>query len=94
MSKDCNDLLEEAKNSPKNFAFKDLCALAECWGYEFSRQKSSHCIYVHKEFPNPPEKYQIMNFQPKKNKGQAKPYQVRQLLKAIDYFRGEHPDLV
>jgi hypothetical protein len=33
-----------------------------------------------------------MNFQ--EEGGQAKPYQVRQLLEAIDYYRENYPDLV
>jgi hypothetical protein len=96
MSK-CVDLLEEARESPKNFDFDDLCYLAECWGFEFQRQNGSHHLYKQEEFPYPDtqvtrKKFGRMNFQ--ERGGQAKPYQVRQLLDAIDYYLDNFPDQV
>lgn len=77
----CAKLLEKAKNSPNNLRFGELCSLAECHGWGFTRQdRTSHSIYV-----NPlltPESGRRMNFQ--NCKGKAKPNQVRQLLVAIE----------
>lgn len=71
-------LFESAKNSAKNFKFNDLIKLAEYYGFVFKRQKGSHTMMKHKK-----EKI-FMNFQDKN--GEAKPYQVKQLLDAIDEF--------
>lgn len=78
MSK-CDKLLEKAKNSTNNFSFSDVCDLAECYGYEFERQSGSHNIY--KNSRSDFTQFQFMNFQ--NFKGKAKPYQIRQLLRAI-----------
>ena len=69
-------LLAEAQESPANFRFNDLISLAKMFGFEERRQKGSHIIMVN------PVHGLFMNFQ--NQKGKAKPYQVRQLLKAID----------
>ncbi len=69
-------LLERAKTSAKNYKFNDLIKLAECHGFELKRQKGSHVIMFH------PGKSIFMNFQDRK--GEAKPYQVKQLLEAIE----------
>lgn len=68
-------LFESAKNSAKNYKFKDLIKLAEYHGFIFKRQKGSHIMMKH------PDKSIFMNFQ--ERNGKAKPYQVKQLLKAI-----------
>ncbi|MCB9764478.1 MAG: type II toxin-antitoxin system HicA family toxin [Alphaproteobacteria bacterium] len=73
-------LLNAARRSPRNLRFTDLCALAEAAGFAFKRQSGSHRIYVH---PNP--QVPPMNFQ--ERDGKAKPYQVKQLLFAIEEHR-------
>lgn len=78
MSK-CDKLLEKAKYSPNNFSFTEICQLAECFGFEFQRQSGSHIIYEHPLLKI--EQNRMMNFQ--NFKGKAKPYQVKQLIKAI-----------
>jgi len=70
-------LYQKAVNSPKNFRFNELTSLAESVGLEFKRQKGSHKIYVL------PGTREIFNCQPDKN-GQAKQYQVTDLLDIID----------
>ena len=81
----CDKLLEKAKNSPNNFSFTEICKLAECYGFVFQRQSSSHVIF---ENPNLNiEQNRIMNFQD--FKGKAKPYQVKQLLRAIFILENE-----
>ena len=71
-------LLESAKSSAKNFKFNDLIKLAEAHGFVFKRQKGSHVMMKHKV------ESIFMNFQDKN--GKAKPYQVKQLLEAIDEY--------
>lgn len=60
--------------------------------YEFKRQRGSHQIYKQEEFPGMPRDLAMMNFQ--SAGGQAKHYQVEQLLRAIEYIRENYPDLV
>lgn len=71
----CVELLEYARNNPRGLRFAELCSLAECHGWVEVRRKGSHIIYKRPGYP-------LMNFQ--SENGGAKPYQVRQLLRAID----------
>jgi len=73
----CKKRLEEARANITSLRFGNLCALAECFGWVFIRQSGSHRMY--KRSGNTI----LMNFQEDRN-GRAKPYQVRQLLAAID----------
>lgn len=87
---DCSDLEEEARRSAANFDFGDLLELADCWGFRLKRTRGSHYILTQEVYPQPSrqeirKKFGFMNFQ--EDDGQAKPYQVKQLLKAIDYYR-------
>jgi hypothetical protein len=72
----CLKLLEQARNSPSNLRFTELCQLAECHGFVLARQSSSHRLYKY------PRRIGIMNFQ--SDSGKAKAYQVKQLLVAIE----------
>jgi len=82
MSK-CDKLLEKARNSARNLSFPDVCYLAECHGFEYKRTTVSHFIYEH---PNLlAEQNRNLNFQ--NVNGKAMPYQVRQLLAAIEYLQ-------
>ena len=74
----CNKLETKARRSPKNFPFESICKLAECNGFILDRQSGSHMIYEHPAYPDV-----RMNFQ-KGRSGNAKPYQIRQLLAFID----------
>ena len=76
----CAKLLDKAVNSPENLRFADLCALAECYGWVFQRQRGSHRIYMHPGLRS--RSGSMMNFQSRQ--GNAKPTQVRQLLAAIE----------
>jgi hypothetical protein len=81
----CDKLLAKANDSPNNFSFTEICQLAECFGFEFQRQSGSHVIYEHPLLTI--EQNRLMNFQ--NFNGKAKPYQVKQLLKAISFLRNE-----
>lgn len=61
-----------------NVAFADLCGLAEALGFELRRVSGSHHVFTHPEIP------QLINLQ--SLHGQAKPYQVRQLLKLVERY--------
>jgi len=71
-------LLNKARSSAANVRFNDLLKLAELCGFEKKRQKGSHVIMKHKNYDI------FMNFQD--YHGDAKPYQVRQLLQEIDDY--------
>ena len=55
--------------------FRDLLRLLEALGFELVRTRGSHHIYGHPAAPG------LLNFQ--EVGGQAKPYQIRQLLRTI-----------
>jgi hypothetical protein len=76
----CSKLYESAQDSANNFRFSDLCKLAECYDFKFIRQQGSHHLFVHPTLPKELGGHQ--NFQ--NRNGKAVPYQVKQLLKAID----------
>ena len=73
---DCKRLLRRARQAPESIRFDEICRLAECHGFERARQKSTHVLYKRAGC------MRVMNFQ--NVNGMAKPYQVRQLLRAID----------
>jgi hypothetical protein len=73
------DLYEKARRKPAGLRFSDACALAEGVGFRLDRVKGSHHIFVHDRLKL------LMNFQ--KVKGEAKAYQVRQLLGCIEEFQ-------
>ena len=72
----CMKRLNEARENIQGLRYANLCALAECFGWMFVRQSGSHALYKRKGSTL------LMNFQ--EDRGKAKPYQVRQLLAAID----------
>ncbi len=60
-----------------NWSFGDACQLARFCGWEHTRTSGSHHIFTHakKEVPS-------LNLQ--NQKGQAKPYQMRQMKEQIE----------
>jgi len=76
------DLLEDMRHSPANVRFSDLCKVCD-EHFGKSRQKgTSHRIYKMPWRGDP--RVNIQNFKEK-----AKPYQVRQVLKATDRLKEE-----
>ncbi|NNL69477.1 MAG: type II toxin-antitoxin system HicA family toxin [Acidimicrobiia bacterium] len=65
--------LQEAENA--NVRFSDLVRLMEACGFELKRTRGSHHVFAH------PELTVILNLQ--EVRGQAKPYQVRQVARTI-----------
>ena len=62
-----------------NFAFPDLVRLLEHLGFSCDRTSGSHQIFVHPDIPTP---VNIQNV-----KGQAKPYQLRQIRAIIQKYK-------
>ena len=71
-------ILQKALASPNNLRFAEARALAEGYGFKLSRVKGSHHIFVH------PEIQELVNLQ--EVSGQAKAYQVKQLLQLIERY--------
>jgi predicted RNA binding protein YcfA (HicA-like mRNA interferase family) len=78
----CDKLLAKARRAPNGLTFRELCALADCYGFELRRIAGSHRAYQRPGLARP------LSFQPVGK--MARGYQVRQLVKAID--EGEEPD--
>jgi hypothetical protein len=72
----CRLLLERARDNPEGLRFAELYRLAECFGWEYARQRGSHRLYKRAGAKA------LMNFQ--NVNGAANGYQVRQLLTAIE----------
>ena len=73
----CERLLRKALNNPGGLRFTELCRLAECYGFRKApRHRGSHVVY------KKPGYEQVLSFQ--NNKGEAKAYQVRELLGALE----------
>lgn len=80
-------LLARLARSQTGVRFADLVRLAEALGFVHHRTAGSHRIYIHARFPDA-----MLNLQP--DRGQAKPYQIKQLLKLVEEYnlRLDEPD--
>ena len=67
-----------ARGSVANVAFGDLCSLVEVLGFELRRVSGSHHVFTHPAIP------QLINLQ--SVHGQAKPYQIRQLMRLVERY--------
>jgi len=61
-----------------NVSFADLIDLVEGFGFRLQRVSASHHIFVH---PDVPELVNRQNV-----RGEAKPYQIRQLLRLVERY--------
>ena len=62
----------------QNVAFGEFIALVEALGFRLERVRGSHRSYLHPAVPRP--------FPVQPDKGKAKPYQVRQLLRVLEDY--------
>ena len=62
----------------QNVSFGDFCRLVEALGFSTIRTTGSHRIYGH---PGIPELVNVQDFA-----GDAKPYQIRQVLRLIERY--------
>jgi hypothetical protein len=67
-----------AGGAVNNVAFSDLIDLVQAMGFREVRTSSSHHIFAHIEIPR------LLNLQDVR--GEAKPYQVRQLMRIIERY--------
>jgi predicted RNA binding protein YcfA (HicA-like mRNA interferase family) len=67
-----------ARGETANVAFGDLCGLAEQLGFELRRVSGSHHVFGHTEIQ------ELVNLQ--SVRGQAKPYQLRQLMRLVERY--------
>jgi len=72
------EILEQARRSPANVRYQDLCKLVEALGYVKRRQVGSHRVFTHPGQPELP----MVNIQA--DGATAKPHQVRPILRLID----------
>jgi len=61
-----------------NVDFDDFVRLVEAFGFQLDRVTGSHRHYSREDLP------QVLNLQP--HRGQAKPYQIRQLLSLVERY--------
>ena len=79
MSKSPSEIIEKMQNNPKGIGYSELCKVCDHF-FGAPRQKgSSHRVYK-MPWPGDPR----VNIQD--DKGKAKPYQVRQVLLALEKF--------
>jgi hypothetical protein len=77
-------ILDRMYQSPKNIGFSDLCSLCDRFFGAPRQSGSSHKVYKTPWLGDP--RVNIQN-----DKGMAKAYQVKQVLKAIERLQYENP---
>ena len=78
-----NDILATMERNPSSIRFNDLCKVCDHYFGESRQRGSSHRVYK-----TPWQGDPRVNIQNKK--GKAKPYQVKQVLRAIEKLRVEN----
>ncbi len=63
----------------RNVAFRDLSRLLRALGFELVRMSGSHHVFHHSDI------HETLVLQPAKS-GDAKPYQLRQLLRLVEQY--------
>ena len=64
-----------------NVAFSDMVNLTEGFGFHLMRVSGSHHVFIHPDIP------ELINLQ--SVRGEAKPYQIRQLLRLVERYNIE-----
>lgn len=76
------DIVQDMRKNPKGVRFKDLCRVCDHYFGQARQNRSSHRIYRMPWAGDP--RVNIQN-----DKGMAKAYQVKQVLKAIERLQDE-----
>lgn len=71
-------VLKKILAGSRNIRFTDMVTLVESYGFHLARISGRHHIFVHPEIP------ELVNLQD--IGGQAKPYQIRQLLRLVERY--------
>ena len=77
------EILHRLRSNPKGVRFADLAGICDRFFGEPRQQGSSHRVY-RMPWPGDP-RVNIQN-----NRGMAKPYQVRQVIRAIERLEGSN----
>ena len=77
------DILTHMRRNPRGIRFNDLCKVCDHYFGESRQKGSSHRVYKTPWQGDP--RVNIQN-----DKGKAKAYQVRQVLKAINRLESQH----
>ncbi len=77
------DIIAQMRRSPKGIRFNDLCKVCDQYFGEPRQAGSSHKVYKTPWQGDP--RVNVQN-----SKGKAKPYQVRQVLQAIDRLEAQN----
>ncbi|MFH1370454.1 MAG: toxin HicA [Planctomycetota bacterium] len=80
---DINVILAQMRNNPKGIRFNDLCRVCDHYFGEPRQRGTSHRIYRMPWQGDP--RVNIQN-----DKGMAKTYQIKQVLKAIERLQNEN----
>ena len=72
-------IYEKLLAGSRNVRFEALCKVAKAFGYRLDRTRGSHHIFEHPSATRP------LNLQ--NDRGQAKPYQIRQFLRDVEEFQ-------
>ncbi len=76
---DARKLLDRIRRGAvKNIRFHDLVQLLQELGFRLQRSRGSHRVYVHPQIPR------VLSLQP--DRGEAKPYQVIQVLRLLEAY--------
>ena len=78
-----SELIAKMQRNPKSVSFQDLCRVCDHYFGEARQKSSSHRIYKTPWQGDP--RVNIQN-----DKGMAKAYQVRQVLKAIEHLEEQN----
>ena len=70
-----------AEGALHNVRFADIADLVEGFGFQLQRVSGSHHIFSHPDIP------ELLNIQ--SVTGEAKPYQIRQLLRLVELYNLE-----
>ena len=77
-------LLQKLLSGSTNIRFSEAVSCAEMFGFRLDRITGSHHIFLH---PDVPELLNLQNV-----KGEAKPYQIKQLLQLIERYNLQMED--
>ncbi len=77
------DILTQMRANPKSIRFNDLCKVCDFYFGNARQSGSSHRVYKTPWQGDP--RVNIQN-----SKGKAKPYQVRQVLQAVERLEAEN----
>lgn len=83
---DIEDLVDHMRKAPASVRYTDICRVCDHYFGKARQESTSHRIYKTPWLGDP--RVNIQN-----DRGKAKAYQVKQVLKAIDKMEDSHEDI-